>query len=68
MTHAHHHRPGAHPPASVLVDGQLLPPAADADALRGLDQGWTFSTGSFGGVVVKLAPQQGNAQVDLDLQ
>ncbi len=58
----------AHPPASVLVDGQLLPPAADADALRGLDQGWTFSTGSFGGVVVKLAPQQGNAQVDLDLQ
>ncbi len=58
----------AHPPASVLVDGQLLPQAADADALRGLDQGWTFSTGSFGGVVVKLAPQQGNAQVDLDLQ
>jgi len=58
----------AHPPASVMVDGQLLPQAAGADALRGMDQGWTFTTGSFGGVMVKLAPQQGNAQVDLDLQ
>ena len=58
----------AHPPTGVMVDGQPLPQAADAGALRDVDQGWMFSAGSFGGVLVKLAPQQGNAQVDLDLQ
>ena len=58
----------AQPPATVTVDGQLLPHAAEAALLRDLDQGWTFSTGSFGGVMVKLTPHRGNAEVDVDMR
>jgi alpha-D-xyloside xylohydrolase len=56
----------AAPPATVMVDGEVLPHATDAALLRGLDRGWTFSAGSFGGVMVKLAPRRGNADIDVD--
>jgi alpha-glucosidase (family GH31 glycosyl hydrolase) len=45
----------SHPPRSVSVDGRVLPRAADAAALRGMDSGWVFSPGAFGGVTVKVS-------------
>jgi alpha-D-xyloside xylohydrolase len=53
------------PPGAVTVDGRPLAMAPDPGALRGLDQGWTFTTGPFGGVVLKLAPRHGAANIDL---
>ncbi len=53
-----------HAPATVTVDGKALPQAAD---LRNVDEGWTYTSGPFGGVVLKLAPRQGNAAVDVGL-
>jgi alpha-D-xyloside xylohydrolase len=52
-------------PGSVVVDGRPLPRAADTAALREMDQGWTFTSGPFGGVVVKLAPRHGSADLRL---
>jgi alpha-glucosidase (family GH31 glycosyl hydrolase) len=44
-------------PRRVLVDGRRLPAAKSAGALRGMRSGWATTTGPFGGVVLKLAPQ-----------
>lgn len=54
------------PPSAVTVDGQPLPQAVDPSALQGMDQGWTFTTGQFGGVLIKLTPPNGNASIDLE--
>ncbi|HEX6471696.1 MAG TPA: TIM-barrel domain-containing protein [Streptosporangiaceae bacterium] len=56
------------PPASVIVDGRPLPRAADAGALRAMDAGWTFTSGPVGGVVLKLAPRHGAADIDVHEQ
>jgi alpha-D-xyloside xylohydrolase len=55
------------PPSAVTVDGHLLPHAAGAAMLHGMQQGWTFTTGAFGGVLLKLTPRRGNAAVDMEL-
>jgi alpha-D-xyloside xylohydrolase len=44
-------------PGSVTVNGRPLPKATDAAALQAMDEGWAFTSGPFGGVVLKLAPQ-----------
>jgi alpha-D-xyloside xylohydrolase len=54
------------PPSAVTVNGQPIPQAADPSALQGMDQGWTFTTGQFGGVLVKLTPSNGNASIDVE--
>jgi alpha-D-xyloside xylohydrolase len=53
------------PPAAVVVDGRPLPRATDADTLRAMDAGWTFTSGPFGGVVLKLAPRHGTADIHI---
>jgi alpha-D-xyloside xylohydrolase len=52
-------------PAGVVVDGRPLPRAADPGALRGMNAGWTVTSGAFGGVVLKLAPRHGTADVNI---
>ncbi|HEY7488754.1 MAG TPA: glycoside hydrolase family 31 protein [Streptosporangiaceae bacterium] len=52
-------------PRSVTVDGRTLPRAADATALRDMAEGWTVTSGPFGGVVLKLAPRHGAAAVQI---
>jgi alpha-glucosidase (family GH31 glycosyl hydrolase) len=52
-------------PGSVTVNGHPLPEATDAAALRTMDNGWTFTTGPFGGVVLTLAPSTGSANVTI---
>jgi alpha-glucosidase (family GH31 glycosyl hydrolase) len=54
-------------PRAVTVDGRPLPHAGSAAALRSAVQGWTFSSGAFGGVLVKLSPRHGAATVGLSL-
>ena len=53
------------PPAEVVVDGRPLPRVADADALRAMDAGWTFTSGPFGGVVLKATPRHGAADINI---
>jgi alpha-glucosidase (family GH31 glycosyl hydrolase) len=53
------------PPASVVVDDRPLPRAADTGALRAMEAGWTFTAGPFGGVVLKLTPRHGTADIDV---
>jgi hypothetical protein len=55
----------SHPPLSVSVDGQVLPRAADAAALRVASMGWMFSPGEFGGVLVKLSAASGTGTVQI---
>ncbi|MCO5999916.1 TIM-barrel domain-containing protein [Actinoallomurus rhizosphaericola] len=50
-------------PRSVTVDGRVLPRAADTGALRAAREGWTFASGPFGGVVLKLTPHGRAADV-----
>ncbi|GLY88786.1 TIM-barrel domain-containing protein [Actinoallomurus iriomotensis] len=52
-------------PRSVTVNGRPLPEAADAAALGAADDGWTFTQGPFGGVVLKLLPHAGAANVTI---
>jgi alpha-D-xyloside xylohydrolase len=52
-------------PGAVTVNGHPLPKAADATALRATDDGWTFTPGPFGGVVLKLRPHGGAANVTI---
>jgi alpha-D-xyloside xylohydrolase len=54
-------------PRAVTVDGRPLARAPDATALRASSQGWTFTSGPFGGVVLKISPAHGAALVHLDL-
>ncbi|MFU8852061.1 TIM-barrel domain-containing protein [Micromonospora sp. SL1-18] len=56
---------GSHAPSAVTLDGHPLAHATSTDALRGMTQGWTTSTGPFGGIVLKLAPSHGRAHVRL---
>jgi alpha-D-xyloside xylohydrolase len=51
-----------HAPNRVTADGHDL---ARATALNAQPTGWTFTTGPFGGVVLKLRPGHGAAQVTL---
>jgi alpha-D-xyloside xylohydrolase len=55
--------PARKAPRSVTVDGRALPRARDVSALRAMDGGWTLTSGPFGGVVLKLAPRNGGANV-----
>jgi hypothetical protein len=52
-------------PGSVTVNGRPLPHAAGPDALRGMAEGWAFTSGPFGGVVLKTAPGGGAADLTL---
>ena len=54
------------PPKSVAVDGRPLPRAADAGSLRAMREGWAFTSGPFGGAVLKLAPRHGAADIDIN--
>jgi alpha-glucosidase (family GH31 glycosyl hydrolase) len=53
-------------PRSVSVDGHELPSYPSAQSLRETDEGWTMSSGVFGGVVLKLTPKAHQAAVQLD--
>jgi alpha-glucosidase (family GH31 glycosyl hydrolase) len=53
------------PPVSVMVDGRPLARAADTNSLRAMNEGWTLASGPFGGVVLKLAPRRGAADIDI---
>jgi alpha-D-xyloside xylohydrolase len=57
--------PAQQPPGTVTVNGRPLPKAPDVAALRVADQGWTFTTGPFGGIVLKPAPRHGAADIDI---
>jgi alpha-D-xyloside xylohydrolase len=50
-------------PERVLVGGRVLPRAESTAALRGMPEGWTFTGGPFGGIVLKLRPDHGSADV-----
>jgi hypothetical protein len=50
----------------MTVNGRPLPKAADAAALRTMDNGWDFTAGPFGGVVLKPASHDGAANVTSD--
>lgn len=52
-------------PDAVTVDGLTLPRAESTAQLRGMQAGWTFTPGPFGGIVLKLRPHQGRAEVVL---
>lgn len=52
-------------PQAVSADGQPLPHAASVAALRDGGAGWTTSGGAFGGLVLKLAPEDGHANVGI---
>ena len=52
-------------PGEVTVDGHALPEAASTSALRGMAEGWTFTPGAFGGIVLKLRPRHGQAEVGI---
>ena len=52
-------------PGSVTVNGRPLPRAAGPDALSGMAEGWAFTPGPFGGVVLKTAPRRGAANLTL---
>ncbi|GGJ40330.1 hypothetical protein GCM10010121_059230 [Streptomyces brasiliensis] len=54
-----------HAPDRITVDGRTLPRAGSTGRLRGMETGWTFTSGPFGGIVLKLRPQQGHAQVNI---
>lgn len=47
------------------MNGRAPPHAADTGALRGAREGWTFASGPFGGVVLKLPPHGRTADVTI---
>lgn len=52
-----------HRPRAVSVDGRMLPAASSAAALRNTAQGWVYSPGAFGGVMVKVSPRHGSGVI-----
>jgi alpha-glucosidase (family GH31 glycosyl hydrolase) len=52
-------------PASVTANGRPLRHATGLDALSGMAEGWAFTPGPFGGVVLKTAPRGGAADLTL---
>ena len=54
-----------HAPRAVTVDGRALPHVADTGTLRAEREGWTFASGPFGGVVLKLTPHGRTADVTI---
>jgi alpha-D-xyloside xylohydrolase len=53
---------------TVVVDGHALPRAGSASSLRRLGSGWTFTTGPFRGIALKLVPAHGRSHVVLRLR
>ena len=53
-------------PVSVRIDGRDFPPSPSAAALRTNTQGWVLRQAPFAGIVVKLAPRAGRANVSIE--
>ena len=53
-------------PSRVLVDDRVLPEADTTSDLRAAAEGWTTAATPFGGVVLKLAPQDGSVDIRVD--
>lgn len=58
---------GASKPERMIVDGVDVAFTADAASLRQAQTGWTYTTGEFAGIVLKLSPGNGKAQVQITL-
>ncbi len=59
---------GRRTPRTVRIDGRFVPRAASAAALRRAREGWLPTRTPFPGVVLKLAPRAGVANVVLTLR
>lgn len=54
-------------PSSVTVGGRQLPQLASVDALSEVPTGWTFRSGPFGGVLLKISAPGKSSEINVEL-
>ncbi len=54
-------------PSAVTINQATVSQAQSLAALQGMSSGWIFTTGPFGGVLLKLAPASGAAHVSMTM-